>query len=153
MNAEFKQAVETLNPKYEALMGMDAVHLEDLPNSMPKQGVYLLSEGNRHFYAGRTNNLRARLRGHISDSHYAATLAFLIARRETGNVRPTYKRKGSRTDLLSNPAFKSAFDNARQRIKKMDIRYVEETDPVRQALLEIYVALASGAEHNSFENH
>ena len=35
----------------------------------------------------------------------------------------------------------------------MDIRYVEEADPVRQALLEIYVALASGAEQNSFDNH
>ena len=35
----------------------------------------------------------------------------------------------------------------------MDIRFVEETDAVRQALLEIYVALALGTTFNDFDNH
>ena len=153
MNKDFKQAVDSLQPKYEALLAMGPVKLATLPPCMPKRGVYLLSEGDRHLYAGRTNSFRTRLQGHVHDSHDTATLAFLMARIETGKLIPSYKPQGSRADLLCNPEFRTAFDNACQRIREMDIRYVEEVDPVRQALLEIYVALASGAEHNSFDNH
>jgi hypothetical protein len=35
----------------------------------------------------------------------------------------------------------------------MDIRFVEESDAVRQALLEIYVASGLQAPFNDFENH
>ena len=120
---------------------------------MPKAGVYLFSEGSRHLYAGRTNDLRTRLQGHVHNSHNTATLAFLMARIRTGSLKASYKPRGSRADLLRNSKFRTAFDNARERIRQMDIRYVEEEDPTRQALLEIYVALAAGAEHNSFDNH
>ena len=153
MNTQFQQAVDSTRAKYDALIAMEPVHLGALPRCMPKKGVYLLSEGNRHLYAGRTNGLRARLRGHVCDSHYSATLAFLMARTETGKLQPSYKPRGSRADLLRDLEFKAAFDNARQMIREMDIRYVEEADPVRQALLEIYVALASRTQHNSFDNH
>jgi hypothetical protein len=153
MNRKFIQAVESLKPKCDALLAMDPVHFGALPQRMPKAGVYLFSEGTRHLYAGRTNGLRARLQGHVRDSHNTATLAFLIARIETGNLKASYKPRGSRADLLRAPIFRAAFNRARERIRQMDIRYVQESDPVRQALLEIYVALASGAQHNSFDNH
>ena len=153
MNRDFKQAVDSLQPKYKALLAMEPVTLADLPRQMPKKGVYLFSEGDRPLYADRTNRLRSRLQGHVRDSHYTATLAFLMARIQTDKVQPSYKPQGSRTDLLRNREFRGAFDSARQKIRHLDIRYVEEADPVRQALLEIYIALASGAEHNSFDNH
>jgi len=35
----------------------------------------------------------------------------------------------------------------------MDGRYVEESDPLRQALLEMYAAIALNTPHNSFETH
>jgi hypothetical protein len=34
-----------------------------------------------------------------------------------------------------------------------DIRYVEEAEPNRQALLEIYVAVALDTPFNDFKNH
>ena len=142
MNNDFKQAVDSLHPKCEALLAMKPVTLAALPRPMPKRRVYLFSEGDR-----------TRLRGHVRDSHNPATLAFLMARIQTGKLQPSYKPRGSRADLLRNREFRAAFDNARQMIRQMDIRYIEEEDPVRQALLEIYVALASRAEHNSFDNH
>ena len=153
MNTQFQHVVDSLQPKCEILMAMRPVHLDALPRHMPKKGIYLLSEGNRHLYVGRTNTLRARLRNHVRDSHNTATFAFLMARLQTGNIQASYKPHGSRADLLRAPEFKAAFDEARNRIREMDIRFVEEADPVRQALLEIYVALASGAEHNNFDNH
>jgi len=153
MNIHFQQAVDSLHPKYEALMSMVPVHLDALPRRMPKRGVYLLSEQDRHLYAGRSNCLRTRLRNHVRDSHHTATLAFLMARIHTTKIQPSYRPHGSRADLLCEPEFRAAFDAARDRMRVMDIRYVEEADPVRQALLEIYVALASAAKYNSFDNH
>ena len=35
----------------------------------------------------------------------------------------------------------------------MNVRYVHEKDPVRQALLEIYVAVATEAKYNDFDTH
>jgi hypothetical protein len=35
----------------------------------------------------------------------------------------------------------------------MELRYVEEPDPLRQALLEIYVAVVLRTPHNNFETH
>ena len=35
----------------------------------------------------------------------------------------------------------------------MDYRCVEETDPTKQALLEIYCAAVLATEHNDFDNH
>ncbi len=54
---------------------------------------------------------------------------------------------------MKNPDFKEAFDCARARIKKMDFRYVEEPDPTKQALLEIYCAVALKTRYNNFKTH
>ena len=54
---------------------------------------------------------------------------------------------------MENPEFVAAFDSAKARIRNMDLRFVEETDPVRQALLEIYVAEVLGTPYNDFDNH
>ena len=65
----------------------------------------------------------------------------------------TYTREGSRKALLADAAFKAVYESAKNRIQRMNVRYVGESDPVRQALLEIYVALATGARYNDFETH
>ena len=104
MNKDFKKAVKSLQPKYEALLAMEPIRLVALPHRIPKRGVYLLSEGDRHLYAGRTNSLRARLRNHVRDSHFTATLAFLMARIQTNTLQPSYKPEGSRADLLRDPS-------------------------------------------------
>ena len=35
----------------------------------------------------------------------------------------------------------------------MELRYVEEADPLRQTLLEIYVAVALKTPYNDFDTH
>ena len=54
---------------------------------------------------------------------------------------------------MEDEDFKKAFEDAKERIRKMDFRYVEETDPTRQALLEIYCAVVLGTPYNSFKTH
>jgi len=54
---------------------------------------------------------------------------------------------------MENPAFAHAFASAKARICGMDLRYVEEAEPVRQTLLEVYVAVVLEAKYNDFDNH
>ena len=56
-------------------------------------------------------------------------------------------------DLMTDPEFVEAFVDAKQRISRMDVRYVEETHPLRQALLEMYVAVALNTPYNDFDTH
>ena len=109
----------------------------------------------QHLYVGRTNGIRRRLQNHCrrSGTHYTATFAFRIARQTTGQMKAPYAKAGSRDQLSEDPVFGSEFERAKQRVSTMDIRFVEETDAVRQALLEIYVALALETKFNDFDNH
>jgi predicted GIY-YIG superfamily endonuclease len=149
VDSNFKSHIDELHPKLERLRAMVPVTVSSLPTNAPKRAVYLFSEGAAHLYAGRTNRLRARLREHatLSSDHNSASFAFLLARHETGMT------KLSRKKCMTDNQFRAAFDRAKERLRKADIRYVEERDPTRQALLEIYIAVAQKAQHNSFENH
>jgi hypothetical protein len=53
---------------------------------------------------------------------------------------------------MEEPEFSTAFTEAKARIRKMDVRFVEESDPTRQALLEIYVAVVLATPYNDFDN-
>jgi hypothetical protein len=55
--------------------------------------------------------------------------------------------------IMSDTEFAKAFDAAKRRVATMDIRYVAELDPTRQALLEIYAATVLRTPYNDFENH
>ena len=54
---------------------------------------------------------------------------------------------------MTNPEFRLAFDEAKARIRAMDLRYVEESDPVQQAILEIYIHLSLQTRYNDFDTH
>jgi hypothetical protein len=136
-------------------MAMSPVRYVSLPARMPERGIYLFSEGDRHLYVGRTNRIRRRLAGHCrpSSNHFSATFAFRIAREETGLLKASYSPTGSRAALVTDSDFGPAFVRAKSRLANMDLRFVEESDPVRQALLEIYVAVALNTHYNDFDNH
>ena len=82
-----------------------------------------------------------------------AAFAFRLARETTGRIQATYRTEGSRKDLMKDPVFVRAFDNAKARIRTMEVRFVEETHPLRQCLLEVYVAVALDTPYNDFDNH
>jgi GIY-YIG catalytic domain len=155
MDPRFEALVESLEPKLAALLAMAPARVTDLPAQMPERGVYLFSDGFHHLYVGRTNTLRKRIRNHCGAScdHRKAALAFRIARRETGHVKASYSKVGSRAELAADEAFAEAFSGAKQRLSKLDVRFVEEHSPTRQALLEIYVATVLDTPYNDFENH
>jgi hypothetical protein len=60
---------------------------------------------------------------------------------------------GSCRHLLEKPEFRVAFDDARQRIREMDLQFVGESDPIKQTILEVFTAFETNAEFNDFDNH
>ena len=134
---------------------MEPVVPSMLPTDMPKSGVYLFSEGSIHLFVGRSDRLRTRLQEHCrpSSNHNTAPFAFKIARIQTGETEASYTSDRSRSDLEKNPAFREAFDKAKERIRSMDVRFVEQVDPVKQMLLVIYISVALNTKYNEFQTH
>ena len=155
MNEQFRLHIESLHPLFEALLNSKPFQFVSLPKTLPKAGVYLFSDGEQHLYVGRTNSFRKRLQQHCrpSSSHNSAPFAFRLAREARSISQATYKTQGSRAHLLQDPDFSLAFVDAKTRLRTMNIRVVEECNPLRQALLEMYVAVTLVAPYNDFDNH
>jgi len=85
--------------------------------------------------------------------HDHAVFAFKLARERTGHTQAAYNTKESRAALCKDPEFLAAFDEAKRRVRAMDVRYVEESDSLRQALLEIYASVALETRYNDFDTH
>jgi hypothetical protein len=155
MNKNFRGHIEAMEPSFKALLDMDPVRGSAIPRDAPSRGIYLFSERGKDLYVGRSNRIRKRLQDHCrpSSGHNSATFAFRIARKATGKLVATYSKKGSRVELEKDPVFAAAFTKAKARVRAMNIRYVEEVEPVRQAILEMYVALSLQTPFNDFDNH
>jgi excinuclease UvrABC nuclease subunit len=136
-------------------MDMEPTAFSTLPRKMPGGGIYLFSDGLQHLYVGRSRNLRSRLGRHClpGATHRMAAFAFRLAREATGRLKASYTTKGSRADLMENPHFRAAFEAAKTRIQRMDVRFVAEGDPLRQTLLEIYAAVTLATPYNDFNTH
>jgi len=155
MNELFKQYIESLEPSFLKLIRMAPVTVANLPMDAPESGIYLFSEAGQHLYVGRTNTIRKRLQNHCrpSSGHNSATFAFRLAREITGQTVATYTEQGSRTELENDPVFGPVFIAQKERVRNMNVRYVSEPDPMRQALLEMYVSVSLKTPHNDFDNH
>jgi hypothetical protein len=156
MHPTFTKLLEGLHPKFEELMRTSPCKYGRLPKIMPKQGVYLFSEGRSYLYVGRSNKIRFRYGRHCNPgaTHRMAAFAFKLAREATDRTVASYKAgEDSRKGLMLNPEFRAAFDAAKARIRQMEFRFVEECDQNAQALLEIYCTLALNAKYNDFNTH
>jgi hypothetical protein len=156
MDRKFAALVETLVPKLDQLLAMSPLTDGALPRNMPECGVYLFTEDGKHLYVGRSNDLRGRYGRHCRPgaTDRQATFAFQLAREATGRVIRSYKQdENSRAALITLPEFRDAFTEAKARIRRMDYRFVEETDQNCQALLEIYCSIVLGTPYNDFKTH
>lgn len=156
MHPRFAAVADSLHGSYERLMASAPMASGHRWPRDQVRGVYLFSEGDQHLYVGRTNHVQRRLGLHCRPSaqHNQAVFAFKLARHETGNIKAAYvPGKGSRKFLAADPTFSAVFIAAKTRVKAMDFRWVEEADPVRQCLLEVYVAVVLQTPYNDFDNH
>jgi hypothetical protein len=153
MNETFRELTDKLEVKFQTLLRMRPHIAGSVPSEAPIGGVYLFSENGLHLYTGRTKRkISTRIRGHFSTAN-DCPFAWRLARESTGFLKASYKKEGSRKALLATAEFRASYEQAKVRIKTMEVRFVGEADPLRQALLEIYVAVVSGAKFNDFDTH
>ena len=152
MVKKFNERIERLQSYYDKLEKCDAVERHNLAK-VPSQGVYLFLDGTIPIYVGRTNRMKARLleHGRKSSGHNDASFAFKLARTEAGKLNMTLK--GSRETLAVDKEFSTLFLEAKNRVSKMQIKYVEITDPVDQCLFEVFLSEALETPFNDFDNH
>lgn len=155
MDEGFRQYVETLDDAFQRLVAMEPLSVATLPRIVPLECIYLFSENGRPLYVGRTRKLRQRLRNHRGNAseHNQAVFAFKLAREVTGRTRASYSKQDSRKTLGEDPDFAAAFSKAKLRIRSMELRFIEEKDPLRQALLEIYASFVLRTPYNDFDTH
>ena len=130
---------------------MIPIHPTLLSAGIPLHGIYLLSEGEKHLYVGRSDTMPTRLRNQCYGTHRQAAFAFKLAREAIGFTNVTYQRVGSRDELIKRVEFVEAFQQAQARIRIMDLRYVQENEALRQCLLEVYVSVALGTPYNGWD--
>ena len=113
------------------------------------QGVYVLYEHGQPMYVGRSDRLVDRLLEHAQPSggSEGATFAFILAEKEFGPSSMT------RAQLQRDNGFRPLFDDAKERVSKMQVRAVRVEDSIEQTILEVYLHKVLGTPHNSFDNH
>ena len=146
----------------ETLKSCELLHRDrrgQLPQ-VPDRGIYVFYLADSPIYVGRTDRMRERLQEHgrPGSTHNSATLAFAMASRIAGVLELDSIGAFSRNELQRDPEFKKLFDESKKSVRSMGIRVVEVTDPIEQAVFEVYAALELGTTReqggfNDFENH
>jgi hypothetical protein len=142
-------------------MNMEPILGDRFPRVKPRKekiaGVYLMSDGDEHLYVGRSNNIVSRFYAHrrSSSGDGVAPFAFRLACISSGRTKTSYSsgHSDTRKMKMADIEFQQHFKDAKSRINKMGFRYVKEADPVKQAILEVYCAVALGTPHNTFDTH
>jgi predicted GIY-YIG superfamily endonuclease len=152
--AEFAAAQAAVESHFRNLIAAPKQRFADQVAVPSVPGVYLFSESGRPMYVGQSRNLRRRLRIHTrpTSTHYQASFAFNLAKREALAAGVDVARK--RAALAADHAFEVHFAQARASVAGMTVQYVAVPSPITRTMLEMYASLALGtAEFNSFETH
>ena len=123
-NAELKQVKDQYKEYYSKNKKIDA-----------GAGVYAIYENENIMYVGRTDNIAKRLSDHynVDDS---ATLANKLT-----NVKK------------EDPKYKQVLKQKRERVKEMQVRFVEIEDVNIQALTELLAYIELCPRYGNFKNH
>jgi hypothetical protein len=155
VDRRFKGHVQALDKSFRRLRNTRAVKVSRLPTDRPTPGLPVLRR--------RKSSPRRTERQGTAETRPPP----LAVERQTQQriFRPSARlRKGGcehadapsgsiRADLERDPRSARALADAKLRIKPTDVRHAEERHPVRQALLEIYVATALRTPYNDFDTH
>jgi hypothetical protein len=155
LDAKFGASLSALHEQLESLLSCEPFTFQTKPRQLPASVVYLFAEDPIPLYVGRSNRFRQRLGNHCQQSSRSnqSVFAFKLAREAAGFTEAAYTGPNTRDGLMQNRAFVDGFIAAKQRLNRMQIRFVAETDQVRQALLEIYCAVALSTRYNDFTTH
>lgn len=137
--------------------GLSEEILKHLDRKKDFKGLYILTyEDGKVQYVGISKNVLLRIKQHfVSNSHYSASLVYLMALKEHEKRKQVknknYKYKDLRKDL---PNFKNFRKNHQQIMReRWKISFVPESDGFHLHVLEAYAACELKAKWNSFQTH
>ncbi len=153
MSVKFNQIVAKMPELLQALERQPFLTRDNL-FGIPKQGVYILYENNKPIHVGRSNRIKFRIREHSqpSSTHNSAPFAFNLAKEEIRRYH-SIPTNATRKELAELPEFDKPFSEAKQRVARMKIRFIEIDDQIEQTLFEVYAALALNTKYNDFSTH
>jgi hypothetical protein len=153
LSPEFLAAVSNLQSQTDRLLAVAPQRIAAGLRGSEVGGIYLFSENGKHLYVGRTKRrISSRVRDHVANRD-DCPFAFRLAREVTGFIKASYGGEDVRAALLARPEFVSAYAAAKARIRNMDIRWISEPDPLKQTLLEVYVAVTLKTPYNDLDTH
>ena len=122
--------------------------LSRLRRSGDFSGCYVLLQEGKPFYVGISRTVVQRLRQHVRGStHFDASLAYRMATNKTGH-------KMKRADAMQDPAFRTAFDQAKKRLRGWSVAFIGIDNPLELYLFEAYCAMElDTCEWNTFRTH
>ena len=156
---------KSANTHWNSLLAQMEPLFQELKNAVPlpkptsrknekRVGIYAFRDPDdgKVIHVGQTRNLQQRMQGHRSKSIYSATLAFKLARKATGKVDRAYVTKGSRKDLHDNDSvFREEFRRQVEKIKGLDVLFVDVECHETRYLLEFYAVLKFGLPTDEFD--
>ena len=99
-------------------------------------GVYAIYEKDKPMYVGRTSNVAQRLSNHYTGGNRSAPLAKRLT-------------EGNKTD----PNYNCKLKESKNKVKEMQVRFVEIDCAITQALAEILAYIEIKPKHGDFENY
>ena len=152
---KFTKLIEDFPNKLTTLVKSPSYKYDQLlKKKLPERGIYLFSQGTKHLYVGRTQkNILKRIQAHVRKGVKDSPFAFKLAREKTGNIKADYNGDKKRKHLLNDKSFSTAYNQSKNEIKEMDIRFIEVTDPCEQTLFEVYVHMVLETKYNDFDTH
>ena len=137
-------------PDKHCNMRRNGKRLKPLPEA---KGVYCFYEDGKPLYVGRTRNIRKRVLQHrrLRGRHNSAAFAFNIAKKDFEENHSSEKL--SRVELSKDPEFDRLFTEAKERVRKMSVRFVEIKNPIEQTIFEVYAHIKLGTPFNDFDTH
>jgi predicted GIY-YIG superfamily endonuclease len=153
VSAIFQSHTSRIPSLFSALDSADLFLMQFRRRSAPNApAVYVLFDRGKPVHIGRTRDLRRRLQDHVTKDHNKASFAFKCARRALG-LKATYKKDGSRKELMLNHDFLKCFLGNIELLLNMEFKFIEITNPIDQYLLELSAHMEYGLPLDEFDTH
>ncbi len=152
---EWEEIVRQMPVLFDKLQQASLVDRESIQHSFHfKGGIYVLYEKGAPLYVGRTKRYIAKrvlIHGRACSKHNAASFAFLLAKEQAHREGVDIDR--TRDLLQQDKRFKAIFAEQKERIRKMQMRAIQISNPEVQAIFEIYASKKLGTKYNDFDTH
>ena len=147
---KFEKYVQTTGELFNKLILQERLSFEEACKLKNIPGIYVFYENDAPVYAGRTRKLRQRLRAHVANSHNSASFA-LKRTREIHQLVPTYTKNLSRKVIATESPYKETFLDEINKIRIMDVQFLEVHDPIEQYLLELLASMSLDISLSGFD--